>query len=147
LLTSAPPTTIAAASSVCSFLTTPQVAALLSVGAVTDQTTPAGCQWYASDATVNASLAVNFYPTPAMARSAFLSEQQFDPGQQPFALGDRAYTSAVAGLPRHGTAKVLVASAIVTAVANVPVPRVDAVAAAKAIVKVGDDRVRQGWRP
>jgi hypothetical protein len=95
---------------------------------------------------VNASLAVNFYDTAQDAGTTFQSEQLFDSGQHPYAFGDRAYTSVLAGLPRHATAKVLVGAAIVTAVVNGPSPQANAIAAARAIVEPASARVRQGWR-
>jgi hypothetical protein len=142
----APPTTVPPASSVCSLTSTAQVSRLLQSG-VTAHTTPSGCHWFAPDATINASLAVNIYSTAAAASTTFQSEQTFDPGQHPFAFGDRAYTSALPALPGHAVATVLVGTAIVTAVVNGPTPQANAIAAAQAIVEPASNRVRQGWRP
>jgi hypothetical protein len=141
-----PPTTSPPASSVCSLVSTPQVTRLLQAGDVTVEPTSTGCRWFAADANVNASLAVNFYDTAREASTTFQSEQTFDSGQHPYAFGDRAYTSVLAGVPRHATAKVLIGAAIVTAVVNGPTPPASAVAAAQAIVEPASARVRQGWR-
>ena len=87
--------------------------------------TQAACEWFAANANVNATLAVNFYASPAEAGSTFKSDQLFDAGQKPWAFGDRAYTSAIAGLPRHGVARVVVGRAMVTVTVNAATPQVD----------------------
>jgi hypothetical protein len=121
------------------------VGGLLQAGSLTVVPTLSACEWFAADANVNATLAINFYASPAEAGSTFKSDQLFDPGQKPWAFGDRAYTSAIAGLPRHGVARVVVGRAIVTAIVTGPNPQVDAVAVAVAIATPATTRVRQGW--
>jgi hypothetical protein len=139
----APSSTSPPASSVCSLASTAQVIRLLQSGNVSLEPTSTGCRWFAPDASVNVSLAVNFYDTSADASTTFQSEQLFDSGQHPFTFGDRAYTSGLP--PRHGVAKVLVGNAIVTAVVNGPTPMANAIAAARAVVEPASTRVRQGW--
>lgn len=137
--------TLPPASSVCSLASTAQITRLLQAGDVAVEPSSTGCRWFAADANVNVSLAVNFYDTSAEASATFQSEQLFDPNQHPYTLGDRAYTSALP--PRHAVAKVLVGKAIVTVVVNGPTPQANAIAAAQAIIEPASVRVRQGWRP
>ena len=61
--------------------------------------TQAACEWFAANANVNVTLAVNFYASPAEAGSTFKSDQLFDAGQKPWAFGDRANIRRLPAFP------------------------------------------------
>jgi hypothetical protein len=124
-----------------------EISRLLQSGAVTQEEDSSGCQWFAADANVNATLAVGFYPTPADANTTFQSEQLFDPGAHPFNFADRAFISFIPTLPKHAVGKVLVGTAIVTAVVNGPPQPIGVNAVAMNIVEAAATKVSHGWRP
>jgi hypothetical protein len=131
----------------CQLVPTAQVTRLLNAGALTAVPTGGGCEWFASDTSVDVAYSVDFYPTAGDASTTFQGDQLFDPGQRPFAYGDRAFYSSIPGAPRHARAVVLIGTAIVIADVNGPAGQATPVAAAQGVVETAGARVRQGWRP
>ena len=134
----ATPTT-SGASTPCPLVSTAQVTGLLQAGPLQVQGHEAGCQWFASDTKVNAFVAVECQSSAAVASMKFQSEEQFTPGQQPFAFADRAYSSfspaGPGGFRVHATANVLRGAAIFVSNVNGVATTDGAVAVAKTIVE------------
>lgn len=144
-------TTQPTSSSACSLVPTPQIVRTLKTTSATAVRTSSGCQWFAPDASTNASLAVRFFPTRGAAMTTFQSERQFSPGEQPYSYGDAAYITHLAAkgaFPRQGVVAILIDATIVTAVVDAPATSpIDVVSSAEAIGKSATLQVRNGWTP
>ena len=144
-----PPAT-SKASSTCSLVSTAQVTGLLHAGPLQVQGHEAGCNWFASDSSVNAFVGVDCQSSAVAASKTFQSEQQFTPGQQPFTFADRAYSASsplrAGGSGIHATASVLSGPAIFISTVDVMATADAAVTAAKTIVEAAYRTFTSGFR-